>query len=240
MEFFDTPDKHINSIKKFMEILSAHFYTSEFEPGKWMYRGQSNVEYKLKPSVGRLFPGENFDTEEKLLQFERDAFNEFQVLSYHELHERDLFIVLGVAQHHGLKTRLLDWTFSGLIALFFAVENENHWDKDGALFAFQSQFSFNLHAQTSKDPFNLKEEFDFLFLPIISPRISAQQAVFQLFRDPTKEFSEFNNLGKFRIPASSKKEIKKQLENLGITYKTLFPDLDGLCKTINYNKLNND
>lgn len=83
----------------------------------------------------------------------------------------------------------------------------------------------------------MEDEYDFIFTPILSPRIRAQQGVFQLFKDPTEEFSEGYNLGKFKIPSSCKKQIKDELEVLGISCQTIFPDLDGLCKTINYNKL---
>jgi hypothetical protein len=71
----------------------------------------------------------------------------------------------------------------------------------------------------------------------MTPRINAQQGVFQMFKDPTENFSEAYNLGKFVIPAECKITIKSELEELGVSYRTLFPDLDGICKTINYVKL---
>lgn len=99
-------------MSKLLEHIQSRMYITDDEPGKWMFRGESKFDYLLKPSIGRLFGKEPFMTKEKLFSFERSAFNEFRVSSYYELRDTNEFTLLAVAQHHGLKTRLFDWTFS--------------------------------------------------------------------------------------------------------------------------------
>jgi hypothetical protein len=238
MTIFDSDNDHICCVSDLLKFIGNNCRTTSIEPGRWMYRGHSDYNYQLIPAIGRLYQSKNFSTKEKLLDFEKSAFNEFWMKTYALTKEHNQFYILGLAQHHGLITRLLDWTFSPLVALFFAVEKEK-CDKDAALITFQSQFSFN-NILKNKSPFEKNESqdnWDFLFLPNLTQRISAQSGIFQLFFDPTIEFKDCYNLGKLRIKGEHKSKIKEELFNLGISYETLFPDLDGLCKSINYYKL---
>ncbi len=43
-----------------------------------------------------------------------------------------LYTLLALAQHHGIPTRLLDWSRNGKVAAYFASEEAAHWVKDGA------------------------------------------------------------------------------------------------------------
>lgn len=96
------------------------------------FRGIPDSEFLLLPSVGRLKP--NY-SKKVALYFERNMFVSFKQHAYaFEKIEKHQDIAI-LAQHHGLPTRLMDWTVSPLVALFFAVRS--HPDRDAAVYVLE-------------------------------------------------------------------------------------------------------
>lgn len=96
-------------------------YRSDF-----VYRGLACKDWKLETSLRRL--GDNFDVVEKPLL---RSFCKYATFS--DIPDESLWVKLTVAQHHGLPTRLLDWTVSPKVALHFATAELEHYDKDGVI-----------------------------------------------------------------------------------------------------------
>ena len=91
-----------------------------------IYRGMAEQSWDLIPSLNRVCGHD--------LSLETQVFRSFRKYGYAELAEYSGFWkLLPVAQHHGLPTRLLDWTYSPLVAAHFATEDTSCYDRDGVI-----------------------------------------------------------------------------------------------------------
>lgn len=52
MTTLDNPKDNIDSVSKFLHLNFIKFYTSDYNPGKWMFRGHGKFDFELKPSIG--------------------------------------------------------------------------------------------------------------------------------------------------------------------------------------------
>jgi hypothetical protein len=231
-------EKTITSIGELIEILKTDY--SSFSEDLW-YRGQSNFDWKLSPGLMRLSEAPSEGT--LLTRFKQSAGMLINASP------KDEFDWLFLMQHYGVPTRLLDWTESPLAALYFAVDEEKDFC-DAALWALKPT-ELNKIANISTTERNFIPSFDDVELqnysvqtlssnprnklaPIAtiatrnSPRIQAQLGVFtihHLDNRPIEDFCNQQEITKYRIPADSKKIIRKELALLSFSKFTLFPEL---------------
>jgi type I restriction enzyme M protein len=220
----------ITNFPDFHKGLRERYYT--LQRGAWVFRGHSSVEYKLIPSVGRLQHTSRNRTklEESLLaMFERQHF------MYTNRVPNNRWELLALAQHHGLPTRLLDWSFNPLAALYFAVE-QNPAD-DGVIFALNALKKVSQSKITSDDPLAITRLVK--YIPTAqTQRIIAQEGLFTLQPDVETPLSgqlhDDWQLEKMIVPAKTKAGFLYELFRQGIHRASLFPDLDGLAYHIRW------
>lgn len=92
----------------------------------FVFRGLSDKTYPMDTSLMRL-GGAYSDLEKHLLR----NFRKYAQSMAGEL--GSFWRLLTVAQHYGLPTRLMDWTYSPFVALHFATENHERFDVDGVI-----------------------------------------------------------------------------------------------------------
>ena len=239
--------------------LDAALYDESWDPGlrrhrsRFVFRGMKDVSLELGFSLSRLGPEAPRLEVPMLRTFRRYA------RRLANIDDDSVWSWLSVAQHHGLPTRLLDWTFSPYVALHFMTEDGACFEKDGVVWAVDyvgartqlpprlaavldedgaNVFTTEMLARgaaTLKDLDSLGEEFVvFLEPPSLDDRIVSQNALFSLSPHKTKMTSWLERhpelVRKIVVPAELKWEVRDRLDQANVTERTLYPGLDGLSR----------
>jgi len=213
-----------------------------------LFRGQRE-DWPLVPKIGRsgAVKGRN---QSELGATERRMFDAFQQMSLPFLasEPRTPLEWLAIAQHHGLPTRLLDWSGNALAALWFAVRkapvHKNGVAPPALVWILNPMDDdFLRQAGTQADPFSIR------CVQLYSPRhvnrrIIAQSGYFSLhpLDEKTSRFNPMfpdsqlkGTLLHLQIPADAFCDIRDDLERHGVSDVTMFPDLEGICRFITWN-----
>ena len=168
-----------------------------------------------------------------------------------EHNTKDSFDWLFQMQHYGVPTRLLDWSESPLVALYFAVENPAHSNFDAALWALKpTELNKAANIDSKHEEFfipstegvelgsysveSLDQNKSLKLSPIATiatrnnSRIQAQHGVFTIHHNENiaiENVKDQSHVIKYVIPKNRKSHILNQLSLLGITKFQLFPEL---------------
>lgn len=157
-------------------------------------------------------------------------------------------------QHFGIPTRLLDWTESALVALFFAVESSP--TADGCVWMLNPRtvntslanigdfipiysdpmVAGYLPELWDEDVNHLAEGIIAIDPPLNSPRLAAQRGKFTVHGRGAKSLETYKvlstSLVSVEVPSSAKGRIARQLMSAGVSHSIMFPGLQGLSREI--------
>ena len=219
------------------------------------FRGLPCVEHSLSSSLVRLAGSADTRTLELAL------LRNFRKYAAADARPTDsIWDWLALGQHRGLPTRLLDWTYSPLVALHFATDQPEDFERDGVVWCVNfveanKRLPERLRRIMAREGsqtvtvdmlsvFRELREFDalsrtpflvFLEPPAIDRRILNQLALFSLMNSPTAEMDDWLRRHpelsrRVVIPAELKWEIRDKLDQANVNERILFPDLDGLSR----------
>ena len=248
----------VPSWDEFLKLITSAPYSN------WAFRGERHAHWPLSTSLSRYFqdfgihPQAWPEQEDRILRiFKRKG---HQYLGQPPALIDD-FQWLALMQHHGAPTRLLDFTWSPYVAAFFALERATG---EAAVWALNpselgshgkgkesAKTRITLPEMDPRTPGNFKRYFlkgDQAFIWVGEPdtmnrRLIAQSGTFAmpgvlnvplediLSRYPDPE----DKIAKFVLPFESVRNTGlRELYRMNITYATLFPDLDGLARSMAY------
>ena len=234
---------------------------------KWVFRGQTNYEWNLISSLERSFIDANKIRENRLTgndtsidkkKHEDIMIDKFMCNAHLYMNpipdKSDTLSWLSLMQHHGAPTRLLDFTFSPYIALYFALEFGN---SDASIYCVNHQAlvtedeqyfgedRLTVHQGIMNGFEKGHDECLYAFEPNFgNHRLATQQGLFvapnTLYR--THEDILFNyssrkddsNVIKIKIPASLRYSGVRRLAQMNITSMIIYPGLDGFCKSLKW------
>lgn len=243
------PTEEIENWNEFESAISKKLYRN------WLYRGHSEIDWKLESSLFRLFD----DTQAILpgnRKFAKDR-HEDELIRVFQSHahlyvenlppKKNKLEWLSLMQHYGAPTRLLDMTFSPYVAAFFALEIGQD---DCCIFALKHGHFMDIDAEHFKNEnyresiFSDQRREKSFFIPfepeMKNERLVAQQGAFLVSSTNYETYDtiisnyEFTHSKgvKYILKKSMRYEGLKKLKLMNITSATLFPGIDGFCRSL--------
>lgn len=160
------------------------------------------------------------------------------VLDLNNLNHNSAF--WSILQHHGYPTPLLDWTFSPFVAAYFAFVDANEKSKDRPrIYAMNAAAWTQRYGRTRFTVDNSPPQLTLLqSMQVANPRSAPQQALatvtniadVEAFIREREQEDGTSYLTVCDLPVAERPQIMRELELMGITFGSLFPGIDGICR----------
>jgi hypothetical protein len=211
----------LESFAHFMQIVQDNDFTVT------IYRGEPLSKTPLIPKLGRV----TLTDIDKVLELERKLLKFFKHRAgrYLDFEPRSDWDWLALAQHHGLPTRLLDWSENPLAAAFFAATAAVNCEA-----VIYSVVALAAVDTETTSPFSLDKPK----LVHVQPRferIRNQMGVFSICPSPLEPLV-YGKMRRLRLKSELRTQFLDMLAKMGVHGESLFPGLDGLCSYVAWSR----
>ena len=214
-------------IKTWLELQDALFESS-WQPSlqrhrsNFVFRGAPRAMHRLETSLqtGR------FEAKERHLL---TSFRKYALRN--AVHGDSVWNWLSLAKHHGLPTRLLDWTYSPYVAMHFATHDVRHFDQDAVIWSIDYRKTNELLPQSLKDA--VRNEDVNIFTTELLNSVAATLEDFDaladhdfvaFFEPPSLDERIVNQFALFSLPSSATMSLQRLLEtHEGLHRRILIP-----------------
>jgi hypothetical protein len=256
-KFYKTAKK-IKSLSEFVDAIDKVEGLIDDNYYDIWFRGASKQSHKLVPL---LYRNKRKHSPEMEYEDVTDFIHKGRAFLNGSKEHDNMWDWLITCQHYGMATRLLDWTTSALVALYFAIENEefasspcvwvlNPYAFNGA--SCGEKLVYYTDSVTKNDEDNviiktysvgsteLPTNPVAIVPPYIDRRLKSQKGCFTLHGRNKYAIHELNKkakspfLARIEISKFAIDKIRSQLNVMGINTSDIYPDLTGLAKTINW------
>jgi hypothetical protein len=214
-------DVRISTWTELQEALFEHSWRPKIQRFRstFVFRGVPRVTHTLDTT---LHTG-GFEIHEKHLL---TSFRKYAVES--AVHGDWIWNWLSLAKHHGLPTRLLDWTYSPYVAMHFATENFRDFDHDGAIWCVDYQKT----NQVLPAPLRalLESESANIFTTEMLNRVATSLDTFDalssedfvlFFEPPSLDERIVNQFALFSLPSSARLSLEDLLKRSEGAYRRI-------------------
>jgi hypothetical protein len=217
------------------DLVPTLFGHEPFRSGLYLFRGCGDAGWTLISSFDRQF---GFLPGDKRMTIWRSLLQEFRATCAEHGVAREIVAddkaLLAFAQHHGLPTRLLDWSLSPYVAAFFAFRQALKtpdaprqvalWVLDARSSAWSAEMGVELVAPLASGNFRLRNQSG-RFTYARTPHLTLEEYVGYV---PTDE----SPLTQITLPSTEAVRAMPDLDAMGANATNLFPDWEGLAEGV--------